>query len=217
MYSLKVLDASNNALQGTVPNLFSSSLQQLYLDHNQLTGGVPSMYGSSQQLRCWSLDHNPGLCGSLPAGARCLDLTGTNIGELVSDQCVCVCAGDVTCAHTSATHVQSSTSHRACATKIGSVGTSAADHNKTMCPVVCRTKLFRQLHAASKLLQCSVNAVPLQQHGALWLTTRKQRNLQPPTRLLQPQHVTWIVTHAWRALLPTWWSTRATLRPRESP
>jgi hypothetical protein len=82
MYSLKVLDASNNALQGTVPNLLSSSLQQLYLDHNQLTGGVPSMYGSSQELRCWSLDHNPGLCGSLPAGARCLDLSGTNIGEL---------------------------------------------------------------------------------------------------------------------------------------
>ena len=81
MPSLKVLDASFNSLTGPIPGFLSNSLQQLYLDHNMLSGSIPAKFGSTPNLRCWSLDHNPGICGVLPAGARCLDTTGTSLGE----------------------------------------------------------------------------------------------------------------------------------------
>lgn len=78
---LKVLDASFNQLSGPIPDFFNNNIQQLYLDHNALSGSVPSKFGNTSSLRCWSLDHNPAICGVLPAGARCLDPTGTNLGE----------------------------------------------------------------------------------------------------------------------------------------
>lgn len=82
MSSLKVFDASYNNLQGPLPFLSGGNLQQLYLDHNNLTGDATySGFATSYQFRCWSLDNNPGLCGSLPVGARCLDTSGTNIGK----------------------------------------------------------------------------------------------------------------------------------------
>jgi hypothetical protein len=80
MTSLKVLDASYNQIVGAVIGFLSDNIQQLYLDNNMLSGNIPFKYGSTPNLRCWSLDHNPQICGVPPAGARCFDLTGTNIG-----------------------------------------------------------------------------------------------------------------------------------------
>lgn len=79
--SLKVLDASYNLLVGAVPDFLPSTVQQLYLDHNTLSGNVPYKYGTMPDLRCWSLDNNPEICGVPPAGARCLAWTGTKLGR----------------------------------------------------------------------------------------------------------------------------------------
>jgi hypothetical protein len=81
MPSLKVLDASFNQLGSGLQVLFPETLQQLYLDHNNLTGTFPSDFAAVPNLRCWSLDHNPGLCGLPPPGALCFDAVGTSIGE----------------------------------------------------------------------------------------------------------------------------------------
>ena len=82
MNNLKVLDASYNRISGVVPDFLANGLQQLYLDHNNLTGPIPLKYGSGTPgLRCWSLDNNPGICGSLPMGIRCFNPMGTSIGE----------------------------------------------------------------------------------------------------------------------------------------
>lgn len=76
-----MLDASHNQLVGAVPSHLTSTLQQLYLDYNTLSGNVPYKYATTPDLRCWTLDHNPELCGVPPVGARCFDATGTNIGK----------------------------------------------------------------------------------------------------------------------------------------
>lgn len=83
--SLQVLDLSHNNLQGAVPDLsLYSNLQQLYLDYNNISGYIPYGYGYMGSLRCWSLDHNPGVCGDPPSGSRCLNPLGTNISECLA-------------------------------------------------------------------------------------------------------------------------------------
>lgn len=85
---LRHLDVSYNQIPGGVPTYLPSSIEQLYLDHNVLTGQVSAVFANSgsssgtfSNLTCWSLDHNPGLCGLAPVNSRCFDKTGTNISK----------------------------------------------------------------------------------------------------------------------------------------
>jgi Leucine-rich repeat (LRR) protein len=94
MTSLKVLDASFNALEGSLPAM-PSSLEQLYLDHNHLTGQIPYALGMGQ-LRCWSIDNNPGVCGPVPGDVPCFSPLGTNLGK-VKGFSMCQKKSDGTC------------------------------------------------------------------------------------------------------------------------
>lgn len=86
--ALQVLDISYNQFTGTLPVDLPGTVSQLYMDHNKLTGSIPAVFadsgtvnGSFQNLHCWSLDHNPGLCGPVPSNAPCFDRYQTNISK----------------------------------------------------------------------------------------------------------------------------------------
>lgn len=59
-----------------------NSLIQIQLQGNALSGSIPNTWATfGTSLGCLILAENPGLCGVVPNGLPCFDITNTNLGE----------------------------------------------------------------------------------------------------------------------------------------